>query len=32
VYRKLATAIMNCEESVVPIPMEDARLRELIRV
>ena len=32
VYRELATAIMNCEESAIPVPMDDDRLRELIRV
>lgn len=32
VYRKLATTIMNCGESKTPDPMDDARLRELIKV
>ena len=32
VYRKLATAIMDCEESAIPNPLDDERLRELLRM
>ncbi|NOQ28649.1 MAG: nitrogenase iron protein, partial [Methanosarcinales archaeon] len=32
VYRKLAKAIMNCEHSAIPSPMEDDSLRELLNM
>ena len=32
VYRELATSIMNCEETAIPVPMEDICLRGLLRL